>query len=246
MNLLEAQKYRLYKERDGNYYNIELKRDGDKTFRISFSGNLDLYFSLEDFDNDSTFIIGKDNYEIYTLFDKLYSDVINANIYEKLTDKEINFIIFLSESEKEDYHPKIAEELKRREKYQNDLKKSIQYQNLVQDDVIIWRSDEYFTEIAPFVKIKKLKNAYILEFGKPIISEEYENDADLMLMDPRRITVRFRNSGFRYEPFNILFMKLYQGLYKLDYDHHQIHIEENLIQERINNGESLARILTKR
>lgn len=246
MNLLEAQKYRLYKERDGNYYNIELKRDGDKTLSIFFGGNLDLYFSLKNFGNDPTFIIGKDNYEIHALFDILYNSVINANIYEKLTDKEINFIIFLSELEKEDYHPKIAEELKRREKYERNLRKSIQYKNLVQDGVIIWRSDEYFDEIAPFVKIKKLKNAYILEFGKPIISPEYKNDADLMLMDPRRITVRFRNSGSRYEPFNILFMKLYQGLCKLDYEHHQIHIEEYLIQERINKGESLARILTKR
>ena len=246
MNWLEAKKYELYKERnDGNYYDIELSR-GDKTLSIFFGGNLDLYFSLKNFGNDPTFIIGKDNYEIHALFDMLYNSVINANIYEKLTDKEINFIIFLSELEEEDYHLKIAEELKRREKYERNLRKSIQYKNLVQDGVIIWRSDEYFDEIAPFIKIKKQENAYILEFGKPIISPEYKNDADLMFMDPRRITVRFRNSGSRYEPFNILFMKLYQGLYKLDYDHHQIHIEENLIQERINNGESLARILTKR
>ena len=112
--------------------------------------------------------------------------------------------------------------------------------------MIIWKSDEYFDEIAPFIKIKKQENAYILEFGKPIIPPEYKNDADLILMDPRRITVRFRNSGSRYEPFNIMFMKLYQGLCKLDYEHHQIHIEEYLIQERINKGESLKRVLIKK
>ena len=246
MNWLEAKKYELYKERnDGNYYDIELSRE-DKTLSIFFGGNLDLYFSLKKFGNDPTFIIGKDNYEIYALFDMLYNSVINANIYEKLTDKEINFFILMSELEEEDYHQKIAEELKRREKYERNLRKSTQYKNLVQDGVIIWKSDEYFDEIAPFIKIKRQENSFILEFGKPLIPNEYKNDADLMLMDPRRITVRFRNSGSRYEPFNIIFMKLYQGLCKLDYEHHQIHIEEYLIQERINKGESLKRVLIKK
>ena len=246
MKLIKAKKYQLYKERDdGNYYDIKLSR-GDKTLSIFFGGNLDLYFSLEKFGNDPTFIIGKDNYEICTLFDELYNNIVNANIYEKLTDKEINFIILMSELEEEDYHQKIAEELKRREKYERNLRKSTQYINLVQDGVIIWKSDEYFDEIAPFIKIKKQENSFILEFGKPLIPNEYKNDDDLMLMDPRRITVRFRNSGSRYEPFNIMFMKLYQGLCKLDYEHHQIHIEEYLIQERINKGESLKRILIKK
>lgn len=243
MRLIEAKKYEMYKERnDGNYYDIKLSR-GNKTLSIFFGGNLDLYFSLEKFDNDPTFIIGKDNYEIYTLFDELYNNIVNAKIYEKLTDKELNFIILISELEEEDDHQKIAEELKRREKYERNLRKSTQYINLIQDGVIIWKSDEYFDEIAPFIKIKKQENSFILEFGKPIILDEYKNDADLMLMDPKRITVRFRNSGSRYEPFNIIFMKLYQRLCKLEYDHHQIHIEEYLIQERINKGESLSRIL---
>ena len=246
MRLLEAKKYELYKERnDGNYYDIELKRDSDKTLSIFFGGNLDLYFSLENFDSDPTFIIGKDNYEIYTLFDKLYHNIIDANIYEKLTEKEINFIILMSELEEEDYHQKIAEELKEREKYERNLKENIQYKSLVQDGIIIWKSDEYFDEIAPFIKIKKQEDAYILEFGKPLISDEYKNDADLMLMDPRRITVRLRNSGSRYDPFNIVFMKLYQGLCALDYEYHQIHIEEYLIGEQINRGETLSRILKK-
>ena len=246
MRALQAQKYALYKERnDGNYYDIELKRDGDKTLSIFFGGNLDLYFSLENFDSDPTFIIGKDNYEIYALFDKLYQDVINADIYGKITKEEIDHIIFMSEEEKKDYHEAIKEELERREKSKKNLKERGPYKNLVQDDMITWKSDEYFDKIAPFIKIKKQKNTYILEFGKPLISDEYKNDADLMLMDPRRITVRFRNSGSRYDPFNIIFMKLYQGLCALDYEYHQIHIEEYLIGEQIKKGESLSRILKK-
>ena len=159
MIALQAKKYPLYKERtEGTYHDIELKRDGNKTLSIFFGGNLDLYFSLENFDSDPTFMIGKDNYEAYALFDKLYQDVLNANIYEKLTEKEINFIILMSELSEEDYHQKIAEELKRREKYERDLKQGIQYKSLVQNGIIIWKSDEYFEEITPFVKIKKLEN----------------------------------------------------------------------------------------
>ena len=242
MKSLEVKKYELYN--DENYYNIELSRD-DKTLSIFFGGNLDLYFSLKNFNDNPTFIIGKDNYEIYALFDELYNNVVNVNIYEKLTEKEINFIILMSELGEEDYHPKIAEELKRREKYERNLKKSIQYKNLVQDGVIIWKSDEYFDEIAPFIKIKKLANSYLLTFGKPIISPEYKNDADFMLEDPRVITIRIRNSGSRYEPFNTIFMKLYQRLCMLEDECHQIHIEEYLIGERISKGESLKRILPK-
>ena len=234
MDWLKIKKYQLYEERnDGNYYNIELQRDSDKTLSIFFGGNLDLYFSLENFKSDPTFVIGKDYFEIYALFDKVYQDVINADIYGNITEEEIDHIIFMSEMNKKDYHEEIEKELKRREKYKKDLKKCHQYKSLVQDGVIIWRSDEYFDEIAPFVKIKKQENAFILEFEKPNIPNEYKNDADLMLMDPRRITVRFRNSGSRYDPFNIIFMKLYQGLCTLDYEYHQIHIEEYLLDSKI-------------
>ena len=82
-------------------------------------------------------------------------------------------------------------------------------------------------------ELTKQENVYILEFGKSKIPLEYQNDADLMLMDPRRITVRFRNSGSRYDPFNIIFMGLYQGLCNLDYEYHQIHIEEYLQESKI-------------
>ena len=45
------------------------------------------------------------------------------------------------------------------------------------------------------------------------------------------ISIRFRNSGSRYAPFNIIFMKMYLNLQKIDdvNDYgHQMHIEEHL------------------
>ena len=45
MNSLQVKKHKLYQERnDGNYYNIELKREGNKTLSIFFGGNLDYIF----------------------------------------------------------------------------------------------------------------------------------------------------------------------------------------------------------
>lgn len=247
MKRLEVKKYPLYKERiDENYYVINLKRDDDKTLSIFFGGNLDLYFSLKNFNQDPSFMIGKDNYEIYALFDELYHRVITADIFGPITEEEINHIIFTSEMNDEDYHDNLKKEIENRKIIQEKLKQKEAEQLLIQNGVITWKSDEYAEEITPFVQIKRLENAYKLEFGKPIIPQEYQNEADLMLYDPRVITVRFRNSGSRYDPFNVLFMKLYQGLCTLNYDYQQVHMEEYLIAEQIHKGESLRRILTKK
>ena len=244
MKRLEAKKYQIYTD-DENYYGIDLTREDEKILSIIFGRNLDLYFILSNYDNNPTFFIGKDNYQIYALFDELYNRVTSADIYGKLTEDEINHIVFFSRISGEDYHQKLGEEEERRKKYQVELKKRDAFKHLVQDGEIIWKSDEYFEEITPYVKIKKLQNAYFLEFIKPIVPDKYKMEIDLKLMDPFSISIRFRNSGSRYEPFNMLFMQLYHKLCMLDFELNQIHIEEYLIEERIKKGESLSRILKK-
>lgn len=44
-------------------------------------------------------------------------------------------------------------------------------------------------------------------------------------------TIRFRNSGSRYNPFNINFMQMYNSLKEYDPNNHQIHIEEYLYKQ---------------
>mgnify|MGYP000239560933 CR=1 FL=1 len=244
IDALQVTKRPLYEGYEG-YYNIELTRDKRKILSIFYGGNLDLYFSLENFKNDPTFVIAKDRYDIFCLFDNLYKSIIVADIHGPLSEQEISEIVFRSENYEEDYHEALKEEIIYRKKYQKNLKESNVYQNLIQNGVIIWKSDDYPDEIAPFLKIKKEDSAYILSFGKPKIPKEYQNESDLILMDPRRITVRFRNSGSRYDPFNILFMNLYHGLCALDYEYHQIHIEEYLIGKS-NQEESLKRTLDRK
>ena len=45
-------------------------------------------------------------------------------------------------------------------------------------------------------------------------------------------SIRFRNSGSRYEPFNICFMQMYNELKNYDSNCHQIHIEEYLYKQK--------------
>ena len=38
--------------------------------------------------------------------------------------------------------------------------------------------------------------------------------------------MRIRNSGSNYNPFNCIFMRMFQKLQEVDNDYHQIHFEE--------------------
>lgn len=86
---------RQYYEREGCYY-YYLKQD-NKILEITFGGNLDLYWSLriiKDYkltieknrnamydEVKGTFIITKENYFIYSLFEELYDDIKQSRIF---------------------------------------------------------------------------------------------------------------------------------------------------------------------
>lgn len=184
-----------------NYKTFYLKRDNEeKKLTISFEGNLDLYFSLSNFNNEPYFIIDKSNYIIYELFDNLYNDVKNCNIYN---DSEIY----------------------------KDYKNRYEYKELFKNNIITWKCDDYPIEIAPSFNIIKEKDKYIIKFNPIIKNEEFSNM--FMFQLKNRISIRIRNCGSRYHPFNLIFMKLYNSLSKLDeIDLEQIHIEEYLLEKR--------------
>lgn len=199
---MEIKKYK--NEMDS--YDFELI-EGNKTLRISFGGTLDLYMSLGDgrkFDDTKnvsvSFDITKGDYEIYSLFDNLYNDVITGNIYgdnkRKLSDDDY----LLMEA----------------------------YNLLVDNDKNInWISDNSEPEIEDRLRIsKKDDDTYTLTF--------YRNDKpmDFGFKSSTCISVRFRNSGSKYVPFNCIFMRLYNHLQDVDPDYHQIHIEEYQYQKR--------------
>ena len=82
--------------------------ENDRTLKILFAGNLDLYISI--YDNSlrtikenekKDFYITKENYAVYCLFEELYEKIITGNVYPedsdifKYTNKEYNNSILL-------------------------------------------------------------------------------------------------------------------------------------------------------
>ena len=92
---------------------------------------------------------------------------------------------------------------------------------------ITWYSDDFaeFQNASNF-SIKKEKDYFLVTFTKS--KTEYCNG----FIFPT-YSVRIRNSGSRFEPFNNTFMGMYQKLKLYDSDYHQIHIEEYLYKKRV-------------
>jgi len=186
-----------------NSYDFYLTKD-DKTLKIHYAGNLDLYLMLSndkllsiDKNTIMHFDITKENYEIFQLFDSLYKDIISGNIFKEdiYIYKEFNSY---------------------------DYTKSYEYRILVDDDHnIVWISDDGPVDLEDALKISKIDDdtyrLYFFRNDKPL---------DFGFKSSTNISVRIRNSGSRYNPFNCLFMRMFQELQNINPDYHQIHLEE--------------------
>ena len=179
---------------------------GDDRLEIAFLGNQDLYFVLDNYEQRKDFVVGKDNFEVYEAFDKLYDKISKGLLY--------NFKMSRTPS---------------------DL-------GLMQGDKIVWKSDDYSEDVAPYFSIEKGENAYVVSFNKPEPQRELDFDERLFLDYPG-CSVRLRNSGSRYEPFNIDFMYLFRALKEINPDVHQIDVEEVIIDQEVAKGKSLEKVL---
>lgn len=196
-------------------YNFYFKEE-NKELGIIFGGNLDLYWNLikkekidlkpsEIFKYNSkevkeTFIITKDNYFIYSLFEQLYNDIKECNIFNK-----------------DNY---LGDEILYKERSN--------YKELFDGTTIKWHSDEEPYEIADRVKIEKIEDTYVLEFIRPELTED-----KFPFRMINSVSIRFRNSGSRYDPFNIIFMRMFNKLQEYNPEYHQIHIEELEYQKKL-------------
>jgi len=194
------------------YDHIEITNDRKK-FTIHFGGNLDLYWSFYDYDEEYakkkiTFEITKEDYILWELFNELYNDIRNCNIF-KVDDLEISFC-----NTKEELKELFESNMEINER----IKNSEVYKDIYDGKQIKWYSDE---ETENLVTISKEIDKYILEYtpGKKIT---YLDD----------YSIRFRNSGSRYSPFNIVFMEMYNKLKSGNYDFNQVHIEEYIYRQK--------------
>ena len=212
-------------------YDYTLTED-NKELRIIFGGNLDLYWSLSSLDNDKTldnlydevyetFLITKENYQIYSLFKRLIDDIKLARVFEPI-DEEMIEELDNTESIEEKYN-----------RMNEDIKKSERYKKLYNGQEIIWHSDDDYYEEADRVKISEVDDSILLEFYRP-----EQTLQTLGFKRPNTVSVRFRNSGSTYDPMNIVFMKMYQQLQNYNPDYHQIHIEEIIYQKTLKKKES--------
>ena len=193
-------------------------QESDKRLDISFGGNGDLYWTIhsKNTNDDNNFIITKENYEVYRLFEELFNDIENIKIFD---EEEIPF--YLETDEKIEY-----------EKNKYRLFNHSNYNELFdkENNTITWYSDETNHEVANILKIKKENETFKLEFFIQPHVEEYDRDFNSLY----HIPIRFRNSGSSYDPFNIVFMRMYQKMKQIDdvNDYgHQIHIEEYLFNQ---------------
>lgn len=194
-----------------------LLEEDNKKFEIYFAGNLDLYWNIrskEESDRHS-FTITKENGELYRLFETLYNDIENINIFgvDSYTAEEI-------------------EEIKDKYRKYN----LSRYNELFDKDnkTITWHSDETAYDVSNILKIKKEEDSFEIEFSIQPHINGYDRDFN----SPNHIPIRFRNSGSMYLPFNYVFMRMYKELIKLDdvsdYGHQMTIDEYQYVKKLIN------------
>lgn len=176
--------------------------DGDKVLNLAFGGNLDLYWQLYELNSDTDckkidFVITKENFFIWNLFDKLYNDV--ANYWDNVRDNSL-----VSQSEE---HKSYVDALRRQDECNP--------QRLFKNGVIEWHHDGNPYDESNILRISRSGDNYVVEMD--FNSKDYFMDYGL---------VRISNSGSRYQPFNGMFMKMFNALQEYDFDYHQVHMEE--------------------
>lgn len=177
------------------------------TFEISYENNLDLYWryiyrdSIDKVENTKIFKITKENYYLYSLFEKLYQAIKEKKPYKTFPNY-------------------IDEELRNKK-----LKYYGRYE-LYKNRTITWYSDDFaeFANASNF-GITKENDYFLVTFVKSKI-EDFNG-----FLFPT-YSVRIRNSGSRFDPFNNTFMGMYQRLKDYNPEYHQIHIEEYLYKSK--------------
>ena len=147
------------------------------------------YYEMKKTLVEETFDIPKSEPELYSLLEELYQDVKNAKVYDP----------------EDDFDEKMREESVALNKA---CKQGEIYQRVFDEknNTITWHSDDSYYASTNILKIQKVENGFHLVFSRP---EEYEEPGVIPVMGDWSIPIRFRNSGGHQEPFNLVFMRMY-------------------------------------
>lgn len=181
--------------------------EDNNLLKIQLMNNGDLYWKIDD-NKDSKiklFEIKKKDYQVYELFEILYNDIKNKNIYNIYN--EINMCTSKEQIQKV-YNS-----------YEQEKNYICDYEDINSDLSITWVSDNNYYNISNFVTILKKDDKFILIFNL----RDYQS----------RNVIQFSNSCSRYKPYNICFMKHFRNLYNLEINKNQIHIDEYLYLKKV-------------
>ena len=176
------------------FYELKIAKE-NKTLTISFGGNGDLYWNIvnkADFDSDDeSFIISKNDGPIYDLFQKLYFNLSNHEIFHS-NKKEEAFC-----------NRKFLQ--KRNKKYNEKLLEHPYFNDLCNGKYIKWHSDNepFITGNRLIMTFDSIEDKVIINIKR--ISREYDF-----------LNVCFTHSGSRYSPFDLAFYENYRELCEMN------------------------------
>lgn len=200
-----------------NTYDIVLEENNKKII-ITFQGNLDLYFGIvSDKEDDKPFEITQENYAIYSAFEKLFNDIKEAQVYQIYP--RINFE---NESEEEWQLESLDEEKARIKDLNEELLKYRKYdeKSVFKDGKVEWHCDDFPYDEAPILTIEKKDDKFLINVKDKNRNHFFNG-------------IRIRNSGSRHQPYNIVFMRMFNELQEYDPNHHQIHLNELEYQKKL-------------
>lgn len=177
-----------------------LIRSGTKLLKIFYGANGDLYFDIfgdrnidENGQYTASFSIDRGS-EFYQYFENFINSIIDCEIFD-VSDVELGVCGCDDE---------VKNKLDFTKLMNDNLKSKKSYQKLVQNNTIIWYSDNIYDERANKLKIKQNSSDITLDF--------IDNPDDPLF----GFGIRICNSGSKYEPFNICFMNLFNQLQTLN------------------------------
>jgi hypothetical protein len=159
---------------------------------IEISNELDTFEILFGGNGDLYFSPKMKRIELFDLDDpiKFIITLDDNYLYEVFNDLYNNIINY-----------KVSDNLSSDFLYQKRVDISRKYP-LVNNNIISWHSDEDEASISSILNISKENDNIILEFNKSRVDDDMY----------KTYSIRFRNSGSTYKPFNFSFVELYNKL----------------------------------
>lgn len=183
---------------------IKISNDSD-AFEILFGGNGDLYF-----------VPVMNRMKLYESKEPIYFNVSKDDgfLYDSFETLYNNILAY----DPVDCYADSFEEKEYQKK-----KDSFRKYPLVQDNIISWHSDEECQDTSSILNIYKLEDdIFKLEF----IKNKPQNELYMTY------SIRFRNSGSTYDPFNFRFMELYNNLCNYYFLQNNINEQKIMILKR--------------